>query len=122
MPPLRLLLATLLASTLAASARAPAPFLERARGVPSGNWTVRFENGVVQTCAITADGGVRVVEPHRNAAGKATAQRGVAMITCEDGRVERWTLVEGSWAVEHWFPAAAYGAGRPVRGVAHRAR
>ena len=113
-----------LAFCLSASAHAPAPFpkTERLRGLPVGRWTVTFANGVVQTCEVRADGAAHVVEPHRNSPGKATVKGGAVVIVCDDDRAERWTRVSGRMVVEHWFPASAFPAGTPVRGVAERAR
>jgi hypothetical protein len=126
MPALRLLSATAiaLAICLAASAHAPAPLPKKERGtaLPVGRWTVRFDNGVVQTCEVGKDGAVRVVEPLRNAAGKATVKGRAVVIVCADDRTERWTRVEGRLIVEHWYPASAYPDGKSVRGVAERAK
>lgn len=112
------------ACCLSVSAHAPAPLPKRERGgwLPIGLWTVKFENGVVQTCEINKDGGIHVVEPQRNSGGKATREGGAVVIKCDDDRAERWSRVEGRMVVEHWFPASAYPDGRAVRGVAERAK
>ena len=124
MPVLRRLSAALvaLALCLSASAHAPAPLprKERALALPVGRWVVRFENGVVETCEIRKDGGIRVVEPYRNSGGKATLRGRAVVLECEDDRAERWTRVEGKMVVEHWFPTSAFPHGTPVRGVAER--
>jgi hypothetical protein len=118
-----LLAALALAFCLSASARAPAPLPRRERdGLPVGRWTVRFDNGVVQTCEVRGNGTIHVVEPHRNSGGKAVLAGRSVVITCDDDRAERWTRSQGRMVVEHWFPASAYPAGRAVRGVAERAR
>jgi hypothetical protein len=113
-----------LAICLTASAHAPAPFpkTERVGGLPVGRWTVRFDNGVVQTCQVSRDGSAHVVEPHRNSPGKAAVKGGAVVIVSDDDRTERWRRVEGRMVVEHWCPSSAFPAGRPVRGVAERAR
>jgi hypothetical protein len=113
-----------LAVCLSASAHAPAPFpkTERPARLPVGLWTVRFDNGVVQTCQVSKDGSAHVVEPHRNSPGKATVKGGAVVIVSDDDRAERWRRVEGRMVVEHWCPASAFPAGTPVRGVAERER
>ncbi|MBY0230486.1 MAG: hypothetical protein K2W96_14470 [Gemmataceae bacterium] len=117
MPTLRIMV--LLISVLPAEGRAPAPFVkQRVPRLPAGQWTVRFENGVVQTCDIGKDGSARTVEPLRTAAGKAVLKDGAVVIESKDDRIERWTMERGRLVVEHWFPASAYPAGAPVRGEA----
>jgi hypothetical protein len=85
-----------------------------------GKWTVTFANGVVERCEVRANGTASESEPLRSADGKAEASGNSLVITFEDGRVERWTLIEGRVVVEHWCPAAAYPAGAAVVGAADR--
>jgi hypothetical protein len=97
-------------------------------GVPApeaglfGKWSVVFANGVIETCEVRADGTASESEPHRSADGKVEAGGDALVITFDDGRVERWNLINGRVVVEHWFPAAAYPAGASVVGVADRLR
>jgi hypothetical protein len=120
--PTRLAVLALLSLALT-SAAAPAPFLApRRASLPVGRWIVRFENGVVQTCTVQPNGAAHVVEPARNAAGRASVNGGSAVIVSKDDRIERWTKVGGVMRVEHWFPASSYPAGVPARGVASFAR
>jgi hypothetical protein len=85
-----------------------------------GKWTVTFANGVVETCEVRADGTAFESEPYRSADGKVEASGSAFVITFEDGRVERWNLINGHVVVEHWCPAAAYPAGASVVGIADR--
>ena len=86
---------------------------------PAGKWRVEFANGVVETC-VFEQGTATESEPLRNSTGKPAAQGGSVVIAFEDDRTERWTAVGKKWVVEHWFPSAAYPAGRPVVGIAKR--
>jgi hypothetical protein len=100
--------------------------IESLVGAPSresglfGKWTVAFANGVVETCEVRGDGTASESEPNRSADGKAEASGNALVITFEDGRVERWNLINGRVVVEHWCPAAAYPAAASVVGVADR--
>jgi hypothetical protein len=108
--------AVLLALALPAGAYAPAPVPR----LPVGRWTVRFANGVVQTCEVREDGTASVREPRRSSAGKAEARGGAIVITFRDDRLERWTVRGKRVVVEHWFPASQYPSGPRVLGVATR--
>jgi hypothetical protein len=102
---------------------APAPFPRppAAGRIPVGRWKVVFTNGVVETCTIQKDGKASVVEPKRSSGGKVSLEGGAAVLVFTDDRVERWTLVGRRMEVEHWFPAARFPKGAPVRGRAERA-
>jgi hypothetical protein len=89
--------------------------------LPAGNWTVEFANGVTERVEAKADATVSVSEPARSASGKATSLAGTVLIVFEDDRVERWTPVGRRMVVEHWYPAAQYPNGAPVRGIADHA-
>lgn len=86
---------------------------------PVGKWRVEFANGVVETCAFE-QGTATESEPLRNSTGRLDAQEGAFVIAFADDRTERWTPVGKKWVVEHWYPSAAYPAGRPVLGIAKR--
>jgi hypothetical protein len=62
---------------LASAGNAPAP----ERGLPAGEWSVEFANGVVETCAIRKDGTASESEPNRKADGKAVDTDGALVIT-----------------------------------------
>jgi hypothetical protein len=106
-------LALLLALPPFAPADPPAP------AAPAGKWRVKFANGVVETCAFD-QGTATETEPLRQSTGKPEAQDGSFVIAFGDDRAERWTPVGKRWVVEHWYPSAAYPAGRPVVGIASR--
>jgi hypothetical protein len=100
---------------------APAPFPNRhSRRLPVGRWTVRFANGVVETCEIRSDRTAAVKEPLRSSPGKAEARGGTVVITFDDDRLERWTARGSQMVVEHWFPASQYPSGPKVMGLATR--
>ena len=86
--------------------------------VPAGKWRVEFANGVVERVEVKKDATATVVEPERTAGAKVTAVAGTFLVVADDDRVERWTPVGPRMVVEHWFPAAQYPAGTPVRGIA----
>jgi len=114
-------LVLLLATTMNALALAPAPFpSRRATRLPEGRWTVKFTNGVVETCVVRSDRTAAVNEPLRSSPGKAEARDGAVVITFADDRVERWTARSNRMVVEHWFPASQYPGGRKVVGFATR--
>jgi hypothetical protein len=104
---------TLLSLPLFAPADPPTP------AGPTGKWRVKFANGVVETCAFD-QGTATEAEPLRQSTGAPVAQDGAVVIGFADDRTERWTPVGKRWVVEHWFPSAAYPAGRPVVGIAKR--
>lgn len=85
-----------------------------------GTWRVEFTNGVRQTCTIAEAEGRRatVTEPGREADGDVAPKDGSFLISYHDDRIERWTHVGPSFVVEHWFPATAFPAERPVLGIA----
>ena len=87
-----------------------------------GRWQVTFINGVIEKCVVKADGFAHESEPLRESAGKAVVQDNSAIITFEDDRVERWTIINGQMIVEHWCPASAYPTSRAVVGVAKLTR
>ncbi len=98
---------------------------ERARpaaSLPVGKWSVTFANGVRQTCEIGQDGVASVVEPLRTSKGKAVVSGDSIVVTFEDERVERWTLVADRLVVEHWHPAVRVPVSTPVLGIAERAK
>jgi len=98
----------------------PAP-LWAAGPLPAGKWSVEFANGVTEVVDAKADLTVIVSEPARSAGGKATALQGAVLLVYEDDRVERWTPVGKRMVVEHWYPAAQFPNGTPVRGIADHA-
>ena len=91
------------------------------RQLTTGKWNVEFANGVTELVDAKADATVIVSEPARSAGGKATALQGAVLIVFEDDRVERWTPVGRRMVVEHWYPAAQFANGTPVRGIADHA-
>jgi hypothetical protein len=84
----------------------------------AGRWTVKFNNGVVESCGIGKDRAASVRETRRNSAGKAEVRDGSLLIVYDDDRVERWTAVGRRAVVEHWFPGSAYPLRSPVLGIA----
>lgn len=99
---------------------APAPVF-RIRPIPlAGKWSVKFANGVVETCELRANGRASVAEPARSSGGKAEAEGNAVVITFDDDRIERWSVRGAGVAVEHWFPASQYPAGPSVRGSGRR--
>jgi hypothetical protein len=120
MLPPRLLSAsfTLFVFALASAGNAPAP----QRGLPAGEWSVEFANGVVETCVIRKDGTACESEPNRKSDGKAVDKDGAVVITFDDDRTERWTPVGKRMVVEHWYPSSQYPCGKPVLGIADRER
>jgi hypothetical protein len=42
-------------------------------------------------------------------------------IIYDDDQIERWKIMGKQFVVEHWFPAARFPHGTPVRGIAKRA-
>jgi hypothetical protein len=94
----------------------------KVEAIPAGKWRVEFTNGVIQTCEIASDGTANVREPLRTSPGKAVLQDGAVIITFDDNRVERWTQIGKKLVVEHWCPASAYPAERPVLGIAEQSR
>ena len=103
---------------LASAGNAPAPEC----GLPAGEWSVEFANGVVETCAIRKDGTASESEPNRKADGKAVDKDGAIVITFDDDRTERWTPVGKHMVVEHWYPSSKFPCGKPVLGIADRER
>jgi hypothetical protein len=99
----------------------PAPLRPVAGSLPAGKWSVEFANGVMEQVEAKADGAVAVSEPARSAGGKTMALQGSVLLVYEDDRVERWTPVGKRMVVEHWFPAAQFPNGAPVRGIADHA-
>jgi hypothetical protein len=91
-------------------------------GRPCSRWSVKFSNGVAEVCTIRNDGTASVAEPLRTSGGKWAVKGGVLVIACADDRIERWTPVGKRFVVEHWFPAAQMATGKPVLGIAGRAR
>lgn len=89
---------------------------------PAGKWKVVFINGVIESVEIEADGTAFVREPLRTSRGKAVIEDGSWVITFEDDRVERWTPAGERLVAEHFCPASAYPAGKPVLGIAEKAR
>ena len=116
--------AAALALCLPAAGYAPAPLPKNRASVSrlAGRWTVKFANGVVETCEVRRDGTASVTEPRRSSPGKAEDRGGAVVITFNDDRVERWTVRGGRVVVEHWFPASQYPSGARVRGAARRSR
>jgi hypothetical protein len=111
----------ILTSTVNAMGLAPAPFPDRrSRRLPVGRWTVKFANGVIETCEVRSDRTAAVSEPRRSSPGKAVARGGAVVITFDDDRVERWTARGNRMVVEHWFPASRYPSGPRVLGLATR--
>lgn len=115
-----LLIVAALTITLPHSGRPPPPPAQNAERSFAGSWTVRFANGVVESCTIKDDDTVSVSEPKRSATGKAETKDGVMTIQFKDDRVERWTAIGKRMVVEHWFPAAMYPDGPRVLGIAER--
>jgi hypothetical protein len=103
---------------LGSAGNAPAP----ERGLPAGEWSVEFANGVVETCEIRKDGTATESEPQRKSDGKAVDKDGAILIVFDDDRTERWTPVGKRMVVEHWYPSSKYPCGAPVRGIADRER
>jgi hypothetical protein len=97
----------------------PAPPLRATdRCLPAGKWRVEFANGVIEDVAVKTDATAQVSEPARSSGGKVVTIAGTALVVFDDDRVERWTKVGGRMVVEHWFPAAQFPNGTPVRGIA----
>ena len=119
-PRLLLAIATVLAVSLVAVGDPPAPLPNNPIPVV-GKWSVEFTNGVRETCEVKADGTASVVEPLRSSGGKATKVGAAVLITSDDDRVERWTVVGRRVVVEHWFPASQFPAGAAVVGIGDRA-
>lgn len=90
--------------------------------LPVGRWQITFINGVIEKCVVKADGSAHESEPLRESAGKAVVQDNSAIITFDDDRVERWTIIDGQMIVEHWCPASAYPTSQSVVGVAKLTR
>jgi hypothetical protein len=112
-----------LAFSLASAGDPPKPpASEPSDGLPAGRWTVKFANGVVETCEIKKDGTASVVEPRRTAGGKVAVKDGSFIINCEDDRLERWTPVGKRMVVEHWYPGSQVPVVTPVLGIAERAQ
>jgi hypothetical protein len=88
------------------------------RNLPIGKWTIKFANGVVETCEVCKDGSASVVEPKRTSSGKVCIHDGAVVIYFDDDRVERWTTVGERQVVEHWFPASQFLTAAPVLGIA----
>jgi hypothetical protein len=86
-----------------------------------GKWTIEFANGVKESCEVRADGTASVVEPLRSSDGKAVVKDNAVVITFNDDRLERWTVVGRRAVVEHWYPASQFPCGTPVRGIGDRA-
>jgi hypothetical protein len=103
---------------LDSAGNAPAP----ERGLPTGEWSVEFANGVVETCEIRKDGTASESEPNRKSNGKAVDKDGAIVITFDDDRTERWTPVGKRMVVEHWYPSSQYPCGKPVLGIGDRER
>jgi hypothetical protein len=116
MRPTALLLAACLTVPLA-QADPPRP----EQPLPVGKWGVEFSNGVVERVEVRRDGTSTVSEPARTSDGKVTALQGTFLVVYDDDRVERWTPVGKRVVVEHWFPAAQFPNGTPVRGIADAA-
>jgi hypothetical protein len=113
---LRVLTALMLLSALAVAAPVPRALKPKP---PAGEWTIEFENGVVETCSIERSGKTAVSEPLRSSAGRAeVAAGGVLVLAFDDDRTERWTPDGDGFAVEHWCPSSRYPTATPVRGVA----
>jgi hypothetical protein len=89
--------------------------------LPTGKWSVKFTNGVIETCEIRKDESISVVERRRSAGGRAAKRDGSVVIVCDNDQVECWTAAGQRMVVEHWFPAAQFPAGTPVLGIAERA-
>ena len=90
--------------------------------LPVGKWRVEFVNGVVERCELGPDGAASVVEPLRSSPGRWTVRDKSVVISSDDDRTERWTLVDGKWVVEHWCPSSEFPHGRAELGVAARVR
>jgi hypothetical protein len=103
---------------LASAGNAPAP----EPALPTGEWSVEFANGVVETCEIRKDGTATESEPQRKSDGKAVNKDGAIVIVFDDDRTERWTPVGKRKVVEHWYPSSKFPCGAAVRGIADRER
>jgi hypothetical protein len=101
--------------------RLPVPAATSA-SLPVGLWSIGFANGVSEACVIRADGTASVLEEKRKADGRTEIAGDAVLFFFDDDRVERWTPVGQDMCVEHWFPAARFPAGAPVRGVGKRLR
>lgn len=101
-----------------AVAAVAAPRLPPRVALPAGKWRVEFANGVVETCEFQPDATAAVVEPARSADGTVATKNDEVVVTFADDRVERWTPAGKRMLVEHWCPASAFPAGKPVLGVA----
>jgi hypothetical protein len=101
---------------LASAGDAPAP----ERGLPAGEWSVEFTNGVVKTCEIRKDGTASESEPQRKCDGKAVDKDGAIVITFDDDRTERY--IGKRMVVEHWYPSSKFPCGKPELGIAERER
>ena len=73
---------------------------------------------MVEKVEIKKDATATVTEPNRTANAKVTPLQCGLLIVYNDDRVERWTPVGKRMVVEHWFPAAQFPNGAPVRGIA----
>jgi hypothetical protein len=117
------LIAPVLGGIAPGRAAPPEPRIaDRQTWLPSGNWVVRFENGVVETTTVRRDGASSIVEPARQSVGWATTRGNAAVIVYRDDRTERWTQVGERLVVEHWFPSSQFPREKPVIGIAERAR
>ena len=90
--------------------------------LPTGEWSVEFANGVVETCAIRKDGTASESEPNRKSGGKAVEKDGATVIVFDDDRTERWTPVGKRMVAEHWYPSSQYPCGKSVIGIADKER
>lgn len=125
MPGAKFLVAAFAALALAVSASGDPPPQPAAKNpgpgaLVAGTWSVRFANGVVESCEFKCDGTTSESEPKRAATGTVENKDGAIVITFSDDRVERWTAVDKQMVVEHWFPGAQYPAGPKVLGIASR--
>ena len=90
------------------------------RRMRAHEWRVEFANGVVQTCSFGENGAAGVSEPLRRSRGNAKYENGAAVVSYNDDRVERWTLVGNRFVVEHWYPASQMWSTPGVLGIAEK--
>jgi hypothetical protein len=104
--------------TLRPSLREPTEGPVTETGLPLGNWTIVFANGVTEMCEIRKNSTVSVAEPRRSSNGKAEVKDGSVVISYEDGPVERWKPDGDRYVVEHWSTRGQFPADPPVVGTA----
>jgi hypothetical protein len=87
-----------------------------------GQWTIKFPNGVVETCQIHKDGTANVAEPKRNSGGKIEVKNGVLILVFNDDRTERWKKDGAKMIVEHWNPSSQFHLGQCALGYAEKSK